>query len=62
MVKKCHECKYHYLLWDWDNFGHHSRCLKYNKPIPCPSRFDYPVKTPKWCEEGKHDKPTKANG
>lgn len=53
-AEKCHDCKYHYLLWDWDN-GHHSMCEKYDRAIPSPSRFDYPVKIPKWCEEVGRD-------
>lgn len=50
----CIKCKYHYLLWDWDN-GHHSMCEKYDRAIPVPSRFDYPVKVPKWCKEGEQE-------
>lgn len=50
----CHSCKYHYLLWDWDN-GHHSICKLYGKTIQTPSRFDYPVRIPKWCE-GKYER------
>lgn len=51
---KCHSCKHHYLEWDWDN-GHHSKCDLYDRAIPSPGRFDYPIKIPRWCE-GKYER------
>ena len=54
MVKKCLDCRYHRIYWNGDE--HRSKCDKYGKPIPCPTKYGYPDKIPWWCEEWKDDR------